>query len=1078
MRLNITIIKNICIYIFLLTGYIYVYAQDKTVTIKGTILYGEDDKSQGAKKGDPIIGATISVRGDVKKATATDYDGNFELKDVNVGSTIVIKYVGFKEVTRKVTDPMANVSVSMMRESIQIEEVVAVGYATQKKADVTGAVTDVGEKDMKLTVNTGLDQALQGRAAGVQVQQTSGSPGAAASVRIRGVGSVNGTEPLYVVDGVPVDYGGLNLLNPNDIERMDVLKDASAAAIYGARGANGVVMITTKRGKDGKAKFEYESNIGFQDVWKRLEPLNTAQYKDLMQDFYKVYYKDSLVGNNTRVVDLNSTKVNKAYTTNYPEQADTRWLDQFFKRGYIQSHNITARGGNKYITSAVSLGYFKESGTLIKSQFERFTFRVNTDVRPKEWFNIGQSLSVGQTEGISPIGTGEAFTWGIRGSPLIPVFDENNQPGGFGGNRRPSIFGSNDMINPMAGAESNFPKNTSTRILGNVFAEIRFFRKFKWKTNAGVDLNSGRGSFYGEVYNYGNTEGRNRQVNTASESADNSYMWLLDHTLTYANKIGDHDISILAGVSTQYFYRFGFGASATQLPAGLRNIGTTEVASVPPAGSDESETKLNGYIARANYAFRDKYLLTLNGRYDGSSRFGSLNRYAFFPSFSVGWRLSNENFLKDAVWLSDLKLRLGWGQTGMQDGINDYAYTQQIYTGILRYPLGPADGLGNNTIYTAYAPTRGLANPALKWETVEQLNFGIDFAILQNSLIVNFDIFDKTSKDMLLRVPIPGTTGVTDAPFLGTPSYLTNIGSIKNQGIEVAITYRNEKGALKHTLSPNVSFIRNEVTNLENLGGGGRNAIFAGGASITEVGQPIGTLYGWVNEGTIKTKEELDQVRKLQPKAQLGDLKFKDINGDGKLDDADRTYLGKTIPTMSYGINYTLSYKGFDFRLFLQGVAGQSIYNSLRSNVAGMVGGAPPDPNQLVEVIDRSRPDKGYYTDIPWATPNDENQNNRVSNRWVEDGSYMRVKSTQLGFTFNEKMMKRVFNSKDDFTVRIYFSTQNLFTFTSYKGSDPEMANYGRNASGINSINPLTSGIDYGTYPQARRYTMGIQFTF
>ena len=1032
-----------------------VYAQDdvKKVNVTGTILAAE--KSDGISKGDPLVGVTISIKG-TTKGTVTDIDGNFKLENVPVGAKLIVSYIGFATQELEVTEGKTDFNVPLKLDSKELEEVVAVGYGVQKKRDVTGATTTVSEKDMKLTLNTGLDQALQGRTPGVTVVQTSGQPGAAASVNIRGVGSINGGQPLYVIDGMPVDYNNINMLNPNDIETMEVLKDASAAAIYGARAANGVVMITTKRGKEGKGTVEYSSQGGVQDAWRRLDVLNPSQYRD----FYSTLYGGEAGGANPAYYDPNVIAL----------QGNTNWQDQIFQQGNVQDHSITARGGNEFAKYSIGLGYYQEKGILLKSDFKRYTFRANTDIKPKKWLTISESFTFARSEFTDGIGSNDQLGWATRTSPLINVYDPSNL-GGYGG--QTTFTGANDGINPVANTNLRTNTRIRNRLLGNISSEIEFIKGLKYKTFFGTDLLFNQNTDIGERFFYGPTEGRRRDQKTISYDRDLFLSWNFDNTLMYGKKIGKHDFSALVGYSSQYFFNSGFEATGSNYPAQINTLGASLNADSYIASGDNREAALVGYLGRITYNYNDVLMFTGNARYDGSSRFGQNYKYGFFPSASAGWRISNMEFMKNYQWISDLKLRVGVGRTGNQDLSNinggDYLFTQVIYPAIIRYPLGT-----NQQILPGAAPTRGLANPNLRWETVDQYNVGLDVAILQNSLLLNIDGYIKESSGILIPVPIPAISGVTDAPFFRGANYFTNAGSVRNTGMEAALTYRNEKNAFKFSVSPNITIVRNEVLRLEGQFGGGRpNIVENDGVSRTEEGMPIGSFFGYVTDGIIQDSAQLNSYVGVLSKthaASIGDFRFKDLNGDGKINADDRTFLGKPIPTMSYGLNMRASYKGFDFTLFLQGVEGVQVYNAQRRGLEAMIGPSnqfSPDANQLTSVLDRWTP-QNPTNDMPRAAVNDPGQNIRPSNRWVENADYLRIKSLQIGYSLPEKLLKRSFRTEDGISLRFYVAFQNLLTLTSYKGFDPELANFRATATGF----------DNGSFPQSRRIMGGVQFTF
>jgi TonB-linked SusC/RagA family outer membrane protein len=867
------------------------------------------------------------------------------------------------------------------------------------------------------------------------------------------------------VDGVPVEYNNINMLNPADIETMEVLKDASASAIYGARGSNGVVMITTKRGREGKAKVEFDAMYGVQNVWKKMDVLDRDQYLNYMRGLYTSSGKD----------------IPRPYQTGFGQDTinrywapgkGTNWQDEVLQQGKIENYNISARGGNAYGSYAIMMGYFKNTGTLKNSDFDRFSTRVNTDITPKKWLKMGQSLTFSRSESNSGGDFGGVMGNALSISPLLPIYNSDLIPGGYGANINPAIWGNNNAPNPVA--LNNVTRNNTlqNRFLGNVFAEINIgtitginaLNGLKWKTNVGVDFFNSKGVGVTSVLNQPRPEifPNNKGI---TDNRSNNYSWLIDHILSYGYKINKHDFSALVGFSSQYFTGSRVTAGGSGYPASINTISSPADEAKLVQGSDY-EYSLVGYIGRINYIFDNRFLATVNSRYDGSSRFGQNSKYGFFPSFSLGWRISEEKFMKSAQWVSDLKLRVGWGRTGNQELPGNYLFSPLIVPGILRYPIGT-----QQAILSASAPTAGLANPFLKWETVEQMNVGIDFAILQNSIVLNLDFFEKNSRDMLLPVPIPAVSGVTGfgVPGLeGRPVFYTNIGSVRNRGIEFALSYRNEKNDFKFSLTPNGTFIWNKIMGLDPVI---NNISDLNGISRTEVGLPMGYYYGYVSDGVIQTKQDaanyVGNTSGATIPYEVGDLKFKDLNGDGRITEADKTYLGKAFPSFSYGLTAEARYKGFDLKIFLQGVEGVQLYNSFRIGIEGMTNASPPDRNQSTEVLNRWTP-TNPTNEMPKAAFNDPRQNNRQSDRWVENGAYMRIKSVQLGYTFPSTFLKKSLKTEDDMSFRVYLQAQNLFTFTQYKGFDPE----------VGSFSTTSAGVDGGTYPQPRTFSGGIQLTF
>lgn len=1079
------------------------FAQDKkTIDIKGIITAGSDDKGLLLSKGDAIIGATIIVDGTTKGTTA-DIDGNFELKAVPVGSILKISFQGLETVSVPVDGNTTTFSVQMKSSSIVLDEVVTIGYGEQKRSQVTGSNVSVGAKDMARTINQDLSQALQGRAAGVSVTQTSGSPGAASSVNIRGVGSLNGSQPLYVIDGIPLDVtnGNVQNFNPADVETMEVLKDAAATAIYGSRGANGVVLITTKRGKKGAGKIDFDAMYGVQNVWKTLDLLDANQYKQYMQDIYS----------------SNKTAIPVAYTTQDPRQANTDWQKELLQTGNIQNYNIRASGGSDIATYSIGLGYFRNDGTLKKSDYDRYTLRINTDITPKKWLKVGESLSFSKETNNQGIDWGGLSSWGLRGNPLMPVYNTDasigsnptydptkpldQQPNGFGRAifYNQSVIGVNDMVNPVALNTFTNNRNEKYRIFGNVFTEVEIgqflgidaLKGLKARASFGVDVLNGFDKSYRDIFDAGvrNDDNVVPTRTSVSNNRSSNFSSTTDYSLSYNKEIKDHSLAVVAGFSAQFFSQQNLGASAKDFIPGLYEFEAntnTDRRTNYNIGSQKNENGLVGYLGRINYSFKNTYLITANVRYDRSSRFGQNYRGGFFPSVSAGWRINNMNFMKGIKTISDLKLRAGVGITGNQE-IGNYLYTQQIYSGILRYPLA------NGTIYNAYAPTRGLANNDLRWESVAQYNVGVDLGLYKNKILFTADAYIKESYDMLVNVSLNALSGATDAPFFNQPTTLENIGKISNKGIELALVYRNDNGPFKFSVSPNVSFIKNTVTALKSTLPTD-NLIDGNQISYSTPGFPAAYFNGFVFDGIIQNAADsasyagnsvtitdgnsvINDV--IQVKKGLGDAKFKDLDGDGKITVADRTKIGSPIPNMTFGLSFDATFYNFDFKLFLQGVTGNSIYNSQRQGLEGMQnGGGPKDANQLASVANRWTP-TNTNTNIPRANNGDPTQNARPSSRWIEDGSYMRIKNVQIGYSIPSKLLQKMMRTEDGVSLRFYIQVQNLLTLTAYKGFDPELANYSRDPnSGRSVISASVAGYDTGQYPQPRTISAGLQFSF
>jgi len=1018
-----------------------VYSQDRTIT--GTV--------KDAKDRVPLIGATIQVKGTVR-GTVTDASGNYSLLVPQDAELITYSYVGYlsKEVS---LGDLTVIDVYLSEDVQQLDEVVVIGYGTQKKSDLTGSVATVSAEQLTKESVAGIDQALQGRAAGVQVTQSSGRPGAPINVRIRGVGTVNNTEPLYMVDGVPMSSSDILSISPNDIESMTVLKDASATAIYGSRAANGVVMITTKRGESGKVKVHFTAYTGISKMFKVPDMLNTNQYVTLADSMYaaadlvpeSVYRDSSVISNNTN------------------------WIDEITQTGSMQNYHLSISGGSENSNYSLSAGYFDQKGIVIKSHLQRYTLRANSDFRIGERFRAGSSISVSRIYQ-DPSGGG-SFRAAYRTAPFLPVYDSTN----LGGYAQPSATttGISDYSNEVANLMLRDNWNTTTRLVLSGYLEYEFFRGFSYKLNASAVQNAGRGYSYTQAYNNGNASVKYPAI---SDGYSNGYKLMIDNLLMYKNTFDKHNLSVLLGHNAETNFGENIGVSVEDVSELFTNVGnwayleredgTNNLPQID--GGDGISYRLISYFGRIIYDYDSRYYFTGSLRRDGSSRFGPENKWGLFPSFAGSWRVSNESFFQSVPLINDLKLRFGWGQTGNQD-ISNYAYLAFLETG----DHSPAIFGENQVLHYGAAPINVYPNSAIKWETTIQTNIGADIALFENRVLTTIDYFIKNTRDMLVKIPIPATAGYHS----NADPYL-NIGEVQNKGFEFSVTYRKMEGRLNYDITANAATIRNRVISL-----GGGDALWNSGLRTkTEEGYSIGSFYGYVADGIFQTEEEIanhalqtsgdDPALSTSP----GDIRFKDLNGNGKVDndDSDKTHIGKSIPGLVYGMNFNIYYMGFDLSLMIQGVYDVDIYNNaarevnLASNIPGEY---VKDPNKWVSVLDYWRPDN-TSAEGPRAIVTDPNNNSRISSWWLEDGSYLRIKNLQVGYTLPASLVNRVNISN----LRIYVSAQNLYTFTSYSGLDPEVGtpNHTTNVGAPT----LNVGVDDGIFPQARTFSLGLQVDF
>lgn len=983
--------RKFYILILLTSLSISIFAQERTVAGKVT-----------DSRGDGIPGVTIQLKG-TNTGTTTDLDGAYKI--VAKDGILRFSFIGFATQEIAVTDQkVINV---MLREAAQnLDEVVVIGYGTQRKADLTTAVSVVDEKSIKDRPIISAAQALQGKAAGVQVVQPSGKPGIGLSVRVRGATSVlAGNEPLYVVDGVPTtDIKGLN---PNDIASMSVLKDASSAAIYGARAANGVVLISTKRGKENESTLSYNTYYGISSLRKTIDVLNTKRYRELMEEIYP----GSL----------------DPFETDY-----TDWSAEVFGTGLTASHQLSASGGNEKSRYFVSAGYLSDQGMVKPARFDRYSVRVNLDNQVKPWLKIGTSLSVirintKDTPDNASSGRGGVIMSTLNTPPFLNTYDDQDKPGfvltdttHFDPNPyQPS------WENPIAYMDGPDQKSIDNQIFGSINAEIKILEGLNFKSRLGVDLNNNQWDYYLDpfrtVYGRGNN---NATHGRASSTKYNGFSWLWENTIDYTHKVGNHNFSALAGSSAQKFNGNYSRLDGTDLPSDM-SIRTLYAANIITGGTTQWEWALASFFARASYDYSGRYYLTMSVRRDGSSKLA--HHWGTMPSFSAGWRISSEEFMKNIKFIDDLKIRGGWGKNGNQEGIPNYArYGLISYyrTQSTNPPTGPS------AVHTTYG------NPDLKWETTSQTNLGFDLTMLNNRITFNFDAYYKKTSDVLLNVQLSNSLPIT--------TIQTNAGEIENKGIEFNISTVNTTGKLKWTSDFNMSFNKNEVTALKftNVYYFGRIYSNNQDVSIVKVGLPLGSFFGYISEG-------------VDP--ETGMITYKDLNNNGSFDPNDRTVIGNAQPDFTFGFTNNFAYKRFDLNLFFQGSYGNDIFNATRIDLEGMF----DSKNQSVDVLNRWK-NPGDITDIPKAIGGGNVDNVRNSTRFIEDGSYVRLKSLTLSY--------RIFDHEKNFKaikkLSVYFTAQNLLTFTNYSGFDPEVNAYGNSATEI--------GIDYGTYPQSRSFVIGL----
>jgi TonB-linked SusC/RagA family outer membrane protein len=990
-----------------------------------------------------LAGVSITLKG-TTRGTSTDSTGSFTISVPEKNAVLLITYLGYLPKEIKVGNSLSiNVQLSPDPKSKELGEVVVVGYGTQRKVDLTGAVGSVTRKDFVNKPFTSPDQILGGRVPGVNITNRSGDPGAPIDVRIRGVGTTGTNQPLWVIDGVPIvqttnvtvntgsstETNPLAGINSNDIESIDVLKDASAAAIYGARAANGVIIVTTRRGKEGRTSLTYDGFYGIQYVPKNrhLDVLNVEQYIALQAELER---------------DLSQ----------FAGKPFVDWQDAVFQTGPFQSHNITLTGGTQKATFNVGAGYLDNTGVELAQGFRRVSLKANSDINVGKYLKFGESVLVSGVNRLTQSEDIQSGAWqSAYNAPYYAIYDPEG-PLGYNvesdAAHGPGATGYNVVF--RADPRVSETRVKSRKILGSLYGEFEPIPGLKYRITAGVDYNVGDGTFYWAEEDAGDFQRQSLLVQERPLELTTN----LSQTLTYHKFFGKHEVTALVGhEETSFeFNKMRIQGSDLFNPT----VRLPAVASTVASANEADHWALRGLLARLFYSFDNKYLFTFNVRRDATSRFSEDNRSGVFPSFSAGWRISDENFMKNQKIFTDLKLRGSWGQSGNQFTGQNFAYLPSLATTIF-YVIG-----AGQTIVRGPAPIV-FANANLKWERSVQTDFGFDAIMLGQKIEVTFDYFNKVTNDVLLSLPIPYTSGY----FLPADA---NLGKIRNTGVELSAYYRNSFGNFRYSIGGNITTVNNEVLSLGNIpeiitGIGG------GQTHRTTVGEPLGYFYGFKTNGIYQNEGE---VAKALPDAYSagpspGDIRFVDVNGDGVIDAGDRTKIGSSIPDFYYGINLTAAWKGFDLSVFLQGVGGIEIYNGSRTSLESMNGGN----NQLTTVLGRWH-GEGTSNSMPRATNEDPNANNRYSDRWIEKGDFMRIKNLQIGYTIPSaglNKLTREFISG----ARLYIGINDLATFTKYKGYDPEVT---RGFSFQKGEFPLANGQDPGGSPQPTVFQFGWSITF
>ncbi len=975
-------------------------------------MFAQQITVQGVVKdqtGETVIGASVMEKG-TTNGTITGIDGDFSL-NMSPNGTLVVSFVGYKTQEVQVKG-QKQLQVVLSEDAEMLDEVVVIGYGTMKKSDLTGAVSSIGNKDIKDSPVSNLGQAIQGKISGVQIVDA-GKPGDNVSIKIRGLGSINNCDPLVVIDGVPTDLG-LSSLNMADVERLDVLMDASATAIYGSRGANGVVMITTKRGTEGKGKLAVSANYSFQNATNVPSLLNAAQYAELSNDMM-----------------VNSGRNPNPEWANPSELgAGTDWMDELLRTGVMQNYTVSYSGGNEKSHYYVSGGFLDQSGIVKSVNYRRFTFQSNSDAQVLKWLKFSNNITFSaDTKKSGSYNIGDA----LKALPIYPVKNEDGSWSGPDGNSE--WYGS--TRNPIGPTELNKSQTDGYNFLANLTAELTFTKWLKFKSTFGYDAKFWFIDNFTPKYNWKPTP----TEETSRYKSDNksfTYLWdnyfLFDHTFSEKHRVG-----LMAGMSAQWNTNDYLNAQKNVFM--FDNVHEMDNGEEMYAiGGNETEWALLSYMARVNYSYEDRYLLTATIRRDGSSRFGKKHRWGTFPSVSVAWRASQEKWFPKNDYINDLKVRAGYGVTGSQASVGNYSYLASYNTSV--YPFGISSG--NQTALVSST----LANPYIHWEEVAQTNIGFDASLFNSRVMFSFDAYLKETRDMLVKASIPITSGFED-----TTTTYTNAGKVRNQGIEMSLHTINLTGELGWETNLTATYNKNKIKDLNSDVPYYINQINNSYVTMLAKDYPINVFYGYVTDGIFQNQSEVN-THAVQPGAEPGDIRFRDLNNDGVINDSDRTVIGNPNPSWLFSMNNSLSYKGFELSVFLQGIAGNKIYNANNIDNTGMAAAY----NQTTDVLKRWQ-GEGTSNSMPRAVFGDPNQNTRVSDRFVENGSYLRLKNITLSYTFPKQWLQKAQIEN----ARLSLSCENVATITGYSGFDPEV--------GIN-------GIDQNRYPISRTFSLGLNFNF
>ncbi len=1024
------------------------YLEAQALTITG--------KVSDAQTGEAVIGANIIVKG-TTKGTTSDLNGFYTIT-ANQGQTLVFSFVGYLPQEVTVTEKTV-VDISLSTDRSEISELVVIGYGTQKKEDLTGSVTVVDAEEMRQSNYTTFDKALQGRAAGVLVTGVSGQPGQSASILIRGIGSISrSAAPLIIIDGMPVSTEFLTSLNPQDIESVQILKDASATAIYGARGANGVIMVTTRRGSNGPAKIDFSANFGVNVLPRTYDVMNASQYAEYNKAAYANMASDNQKNMYYRVYSDSARMSNNNFGT------DTDWQDEVSRIGTSQNYSLSSSGGNQFSNFYVAGNYSTEEGILINTAISRIGLTANSNYNVGKRFKFGESLSFSTVDitDVTNYGNGNAFQVALVTSPYMPLYDVN-AIGGYGG-PTDTLTGINERTNPVAEQMLNSVKRNRNKLFSSAYMDVELLKGLTYSIRVGANYNVNHYKLYNPVYTLGNLKLRDNDVSKLEESNYYENELQMDHQISYANSFGKHNISAVA--VWERFSAVNKNNSAVGTDLSDPDLPSLNLANTPmDVKGGETDHRLESYLARVQYSYADKYLLTASYRVDGSTRFGPKGgRYGQFPSFSLGWKL-NEDLLQNVEAINMLKLRFGWGVTG-NENLDDYQYLA-----LLDPPKNSRYIFGvNQDLWLGVAPTSFQPNPLIRWESAKMTNFGVDFNAFRNRLQITAEYFIKNQNSMLVSKPISVIFGKKnyDSETSKVGAW-ANLSQIQNRGFEFSGSWRKLEGDFNYTISANISTIKNEVTDLV------VDDIITT-YTITSTGHTIGSFYGFVADRIIQESDYDEDGKYLYAKQEdgtaPGDIKFKDLNHDGIISDLDRTIIGKALPDFIYGINFAGNYKNFDIVIFLQGMQNLQVYNNLMSQIniaSGDVTGK--DQNRLVDCMNFWTPENPSTT-MTRISIVDDNRNSRISSWYVYEASFIRLKTLQIGYTLPKSLTSRL--NIDN--LRIFVSSNNLYTITKYPGYDPEIA--GSTDPLKTNGDPLNMGIDQGNYPVPRSFTIGVNLKF